>query len=118
MSTELPDGSEPVSSYLSKLEGISALDVSGLKKAEESYGDSWKRRGGVGAFMMLARKWDRLENRVKSDPTPYDIFKHIAADTRGEGLIDDIRDLRRYLMLVEAEMVARGTQLGGHRDDA
>lgn len=91
--------------------------VKGLLKAQESYGDSWKRRGGVGAFMMLARKWDRLENRVQQDvigrgnrPAPqWDVFAHIEADERSEGIIDDIRDLCRYLILVEAEMLRRGS---------
>jgi len=129
------------SSYLAHLETISQEDVRGLKKAQESYGDSWKRRGGVGAFMMLARKWDRLENRVSTSLTaeavpasatfvstlllekgvhPYDIFGHVAADKRAEGLIDDIRDLRRYLMLVEAEMRVRGSQSANstHRDNS
>ena len=36
------------------------------------------------------------------------MFEHIVADQRAEGLMDDIRDLRRYLLLVEAEMAARG----------
>ena len=48
------------------LNGITHADITGLLKAERSYGDSWKKRGGVGAFMMLARKWDRLENQVKA----------------------------------------------------
>ena len=43
---------------------IAQGDLEALKVAEESYGDSWKRRGGVGAFMMLARKWDRIEKQV------------------------------------------------------
>lgn len=103
-----------------ELQQVADADVKGLLKAQESYGDSWKKRGGVGAFMMLARKWDRLENCVRGAlvnphtgiPTisPYDIFAHIEADRRAEGLIDDIRDLRRYLMLVEAEMLRRGAE--------
>lgn len=108
--------------YLTQLEHIAKEDVVGLLKAQESYGDSWKKRGGVGAFMMLARKWDRLENRVRSGAgaSPYDIFGHIVADERAEGLIDDIRDLRRYLMLVEAEMRARGSASASsvHRDNS
>lgn len=119
--------------YLAHLKRVAESDVVGLTKAEESYGDSWKRRGGTGAFMMLARKWDRLENRVKQRPLikaqagagetvtdalgdSYDIFQHILADQRSEGIIDDIRDLRRYLMLVEAEMLARGFE-AEHRDN-
>jgi hypothetical protein len=76
-------------------------DVAGLEKAHANYGTSWKNRGGTGAFMMLARKWDRLENAVKKDD--YNIFKTIERDKRAEGVMDDIRDLRRYLLLVEAE---------------
>lgn len=83
------------------IEAAARADVDGLAKAHISYGDSWKKRGGVGAFMMLARKWDRLENAVKKHG--YDIFTAIEGDTRAEGIMDDIRDLRRYLLLVEAE---------------
>lgn len=127
--------------YLDHLQSVADGDVAGLKKAQLSYGDSWKRRGGVGAFMMLARKWDRLENALRpmnegagsgtaflarpkdggcvvtNGCAPYDIFRAAEIDTRAEGLIDDIRDLRRYLMLVEAEVLARGTVHGTHRDN-
>lgn len=132
--------------YLDYLDTIAAEDAAGLKKAQISYGDSWKKRGGVGAFMMLARKWDRIEKRLAERPKlppgalgfaaeataaggsceitnegdRYDIFVHIRADTRAEGLIDDIRDLRRYLMLVEAEARASGAKsaTSTHRDNA
>jgi len=113
--------------YLAHLEDVAKEDVKGLIKAQESYGNSWKKRGGVGAFMMLARKWDRMENRVRGEVVsldtlvahPCDIFEHIAVDKRAEGLIDDIRDLRRYLLLVEAEMRARGAKgaVSTHRDN-
>ena len=42
------------------LQTIADSDVVALQEAEKSYGDSWRKRGGVGAFMMLARKWDRI----------------------------------------------------------
>jgi len=105
--------------FLKMLAPIAADDAEGLRRAQQSYGNSWKSRGGVGAFMMLARKWDRLENRVKKSSAlggEYDIFAHIASDERSEGIIDDVRDLRRYLLLVEAEMVARGFD-AQHRDN-
>lgn len=82
------------------------LDHEHLVKAGESYGDSWKRRGGVGAFMMLARKWDRIENQTKKQG--WDVFETIKHDPSSTGIIDDIRDLRRYLLLVEAEMTLNG----------
>lgn len=119
--------------YLDVLEAIALEDAAGLKKAQASYGNSWKSRGGVGAFMMLARKWDRLENQLKrrvdtvinfsranadnvQGAAPYDIFAHVIVDQRAEGVLDDIRDLRRYLMLVEAELRARGV-VAVHRDN-
>lgn len=135
------DALRPVSnSHLDHLEAIAREDVEGIRKAEQQYGSSWKRRGGVGAYMMLCRKFDRLEQQLsrpmikpsaalkpaaevlKDEPdaivAPYDIFRHAAADTRSEGIIDDIRDLRRYLMLVEAELRAQGISHGKHRDNA
>tara|TARA_R110001592_G_scaffold25279_6_gene96222 strand:- start:1145 stop:1435 length:291 start_codon:yes stop_codon:yes gene_type:complete len=81
---------------------LASSDVTALEKAQESYGDSWRNRGGVGAFMMLARKWDRIENQVSSDN--YDVFKTIKEDPSSDGILDDIRDLRRYLLLVEAHV--------------
>lgn len=94
-----------MSSHIDKLPKVAANDVQKLKEAEANYGGSWKKRGGVGAFMMLARKWDRLENIMPK--YGYDIFAAVTEDPRVEGTLDDIRDLRRYLMLVEAELVAR-----------
>jgi len=106
--------------HLSYLNIIAEEDVKCIRKKEDSYKGSWKKRGGVGAFMMLARKWDRIETAVEQVDiiaavrpenraiiSQYDIFAHIEQDDRDEGLLDDIRDLRQYLMLVEAEMRAR-----------
>jgi len=81
------------------IQNLANTDVAKLKQAQESYGDSWRSRGGVGAFMMLARKWDRIENQVCKDG--YDVFKTIYNDPSDSGILDDIRDLRRYLLLVE-----------------
>lgn len=117
---KLPKFSGPLATdsgegFLDKLSTLSEQDWRGLHQAYLSYGPSWKSRGGVGAFMMLARKWDRLENRVRK--CGWDLFRAIATDTRGEGVIDDVRDLRRYLLLVEGEMAARGFGRT-HRDNA
>ena len=93
---------EKRSKIIQKVNVLANDDVSALHEAEKSYGDSWKKRGGIGAFMMLARKWDRIENQ--SNDYTYDIFLALEEDQRPEGLIDDIRDLRRYLLLVEAQI--------------
>ena len=92
---------------------IAAEDVSTLEIKDQSYGSSWKKRGGVGAFMMLARKWDRLENQCKAKG--FDIFGTIERDGSldkscldvSDGVLDDIRDLRAYLLLVESETMAQ-----------
>mgnify|MGYP003124678553 FL=1 len=94
------------SPIIRQTEIISAEDWTSLDRAEEDYGDSWRKRGGIGAFMMLARKWDRIEKQV-FDYT-YDIFLALEEDRRPEGLMDDIKDLRRYLLLVEAHMRTKG----------
>ena len=93
---------EKRSKIIQKVNVLANDDVSALHEAEKSYGDSWKKRGGIGAFMMLARKWDRIEKQ--SCDYTYDIFLALEEDKRPEGLIDDIRDLRRYLLLVEAQI--------------
>lgn len=108
--------------HLAHIKTICLEDGEGLHAGEKQYKGSWKRRGGIGAYMMLCRKWDRLENQIEStanEATKYDIFDHIAKDKRPEGIIDDIRDLRRYFVLVEAEMRARGSVAANstHRDN-
>lgn len=82
-------------------------DVEKLLVKDKEYGASWKKRGGVGAYMMLARKWDRLEEQVEQR-AGFDIIAAARNDRRPEGILDDIRDLRRYLLLVEAELLALG----------
>ena len=88
---------------------IAQNDVDKLQIAEKSYGTSWRQRGGVGAFMMLARKWGRIENQVKK--VAYDIFEAHEKDSRAEGILDDIQDLRRYLLLVEEHVTKRKEEL-------
>lgn len=77
-------------------------NVNFLRSKNESYGGSWKRRGGVGAFMMLARKWDRIETLSGQDGDR--LRKAITADTAG--IIDDFVDLYNYCLLV-AEHIHR-----------
>lgn len=99
------------------LAGVACEDVAHVRQKDLSYGASWKKRGGVGAFMMLARKWDRLENILQDDPHNYDILRAIRQQTNdlrrldrdpGEdgSILAEVRDLRRYLLLVEAEAIA------------
>ena len=88
------------------LRTIADKDVTVLEYKGKSYGSSWRKRGGVGAFMMLARKWDRVENQMEA--AGYDIFEPLhkeMVDGTTDGLLDDIRDLRRYLLLVEGHVM-------------
>lgn len=115
--------------YIRHLPAIAAEDARFLAERDASYGSSWKRRGGVGAFMMAARKWDRLENILsqndgtkkratgtghsrRSETLKWDIFSWIETEEEDQGsdgsVLAEVRDLRRYLLLVEAEMVERG----------
>ena len=101
-----PDTKTPLPENIELLVHLTALakqDVAVLGQKDAEYGSSWKIRGGVGAYMMLARKWDRLETACKRHG--WDVFAAARTDTRTEGILDDIRDLRRYLLLVESEVL-------------
>jgi len=94
-------------SHIPFLEPIAQEDIDHINHKEQTYRGSWKKRGGTGAFMMLARKWDRIEN-IMQDFQSYDLFKLAEEqDWSGEdsSILAEIRDLRRYLMLVESQMV-------------
>jgi hypothetical protein len=92
----------PASPFKPQLGGVKDLltaDHLELVKKEKEYGSSWKKRGGVGAFMMAARKWDRIETQVER--RGYDIFTTVYENPSETGILDDIADLRRYLALIE-----------------
>lgn len=119
--------------YLDRVKDVQKKDHDYVDKKDRQYGSSWKKRGGVGAFMMLARKWDRLETMMSDvgrfgggdkDAPAYDIFAWIRAEGREEfrpsyvppgqyqgrdgTILAEVRDLRRYLTLVEAWAVEQG----------
>lgn len=89
--------------YREHIPKIAADDARVVVEKDIQYGASWCRRGGVGAYMVMIRKVDRMEQRVEQ--MGYDIFKAIHEDNRAEGVIDDIRDLRGYLLLIEAYLI-------------
>lgn len=86
--------------YRTAIEALARASAFVIQRKDADYGGSWQKRGGANAYAMLVRKWDRLENAAKKHNG--DIFAALHADDRPEGLIDDIRDLRNYLSLVEA----------------
>ena len=91
------------------IKDIAQHDINSLIESEKSYGDSWKRRGGTGAFMMLARKFDRIEQQSKD--CNYDVFEAGGKYIGEDGLLDDVGELRRYLLLVESEIRANNTDI-------
>lgn len=92
--------------YLAHLLNVFVRDAEQVLLKDKTYKGSWLKRGGVGAFMMLARKWDRLEGAMEANG--YDILSALAKEspTARDGLLDDVQDLRRYLALVEAQLMA------------
>jgi hypothetical protein len=100
----MPKTFEKQFAHLNYLQLVLDNDHEFLIKKDVEYGASWLKRGGVGAFMMLARKWDRLEEGVKQKPHAYDVYDFLKDHP---DRIDDIQDLRRYLALVEAEWKRR-----------
>jgi hypothetical protein len=121
-------------SFESALRQVAAQDVEGLIVARELYGDSWKAEGGFSAWFNIKRKIDRLVNCMKREPLilnrersdlptltreRYDIFSNILMDIAqgGEASLDAVRDLRRYLTLVEAELLLQGQSLPLQRDN-
>lgn len=104
--------------HMNFIDSVSRTDIEELRRKEETYRGSWKRRGGVGAFMMLARKWDRLEGILESEAWKYDVLRAMTAQSKvanelgneagADGtVLAEVRDLRRYLILVEAEMISQ-----------
>jgi hypothetical protein len=86
--------------YRQHIQPLAQNDANVVIEKDKQYGASWCRRGGTGAYHVFIRKFDRLEEFVKK--FDYDIFKAIVMDSRPEGIIDDIRDIRGYLLLIEA----------------
>lgn len=86
--------------WLGNLREVSGNVVETVFEKEEHYGGSWQKRGGPGAFMMAARKWDRIENICK-DKYNYDVFEALAEN--GGDIRDDIDDLIGYLLLIRAK---------------
>jgi hypothetical protein len=107
--------------HLDFLQQVAEADVIRVKNKEKDYGSSWKKRGGIGAFMMLCRKWDRIEKQMEvlsGIADRYDIFTRCEIDKRDEGLLDDINDLAGYLLLVRAELISRQQEISQQRRQA
>lgn len=66
--------------------------------------------------MVMIRKFDRMERAARKNG--WDIFEAVRNDPRVEGILDDLRDARRYLVLIESVLREMGLVEGGnHRDN-
>ncbi len=83
-------------------------DLEILNKKIQQHGYDWKKRGGVGAFILAARKWDRIERFCcQQSPDKWNIFKAAENKKVTKDLFENIGDLRRYLILIEEEILYR-----------
>ena len=110
--TEEVKKADPLFQYHRNLNGVVSKDVEYVVKKDTQYRSSWKKRGGVGAFFTIVRPWDRLESIAGQ--SGYDLLGALekeASSDHLEGvdgtLIACVRDIRRYLLLVEAELHER-----------
>lgn len=92
------------------IEEIVREDVQGLQDGYKKYGNSWRRYAGVSAFFNIFRKVDRIEKACIENG--YDIFLAAKAFPGDTGLLDDVRDCRRYLLLVEEYIIKSGEKNG------
>jgi len=88
--------------YMSHLDVVAADAVGLIRLKTETYGDSWKRRGGPGAWFTVVRPLDRLEGIVSRHGG--DIFAAIEADPTGQdgSALACVRDVMNYMILIEA----------------
>ena len=104
------------------IQQIAEEDVEGLIEAQVEYGDSWKQRGGPGAWFTVVRPLDRLNTmmakQMPSNGISNDIFQLMKDSESDGGVLNAVRDLRRYLMLVEAEVIRQGADLPLQRHNA
>lgn len=85
-----------MSEFVDRIRVLAESIVRMLEAKGNHYGDSWRKRGGPGAFMVMARKWDRIENMAAAKG--YDIFE--LCHTNEGDINDDIDDLIGYLLLI------------------
>lgn len=88
--------------YMGRLDTVVREAVALIRLKTQTYSDSWKKRGGTGAWFTIVRPWDRLEGIVARHGG--DIFAAIEADPTGQdgSALACVRDLMNYMILVEA----------------
>ena len=91
-----------------RLNNISHELVKFVNDKDIQYGSSWRKRGGAGAFFVMARKWDRIEQACQKETSAYDIFNIFKEEVRQETILDDCLDLVGYLLILVEHIVELG----------
>ncbi|KKL83673.1 hypothetical protein LCGC14_1972360 [marine sediment metagenome] len=97
---------------LHRLSFITKELVEYVNDKDIQYGSSWRKRGGAGSFMVMARKWDRIEQACEKEPAKYDIFNVFKEEDRRETILDDCLDLVGYLLILVEHMIEIGHVTG------
>ena len=97
---------------LHRLHFITEELVKYVNDKDIQYGSSWRKRGGAGSFMVMARKWDRIEQACEKEPAKYDIFNVFKEEDRRETILDDCLDLVGYLLILVEHMIEIGHVTG------
>ena len=91
-----------------RLNDITLRLVKFVNDKDIQYGSSWRKRGGAGAFMVMARKWDRIETACEKETSKYNIFDVFKKEARQESILDDCLDLVGYLLILVEHMIEVG----------
>lgn len=105
---KLPPDMERYVRQSHRLKFITEELVKFVNDKDIQYGSSWRKRGGAGAFMVIARKWDRIEQACEKETAKYDIFNVFKEEDRRETILDDCLDLVGYLLILVEHMIEIG----------
>jgi hypothetical protein len=121
--------------HMQYLRQIVEDDIQTLQQKESTYKGSWKMSGGRSAWFMLKRKIDRMINMMTTEGMDVESYTNISAiksmlraeddiflraeldgsQAGADGtLLAEIQDLRRYLLLTEAELKNRSNKRDNH----
>lgn len=92
--------------HMAHIDEVAKNDLEIIRAKENTYLGSWKKRES-GVFHITARMWDRIENITNGGRIGlFDIIRKQEYGTQDGEMLAIIADLRRYLLLIEAQMRA------------